>query len=216
MDLLHANNSEYLLQVDCFSSYFFIHKLRQLTSAEIIKHFDKIQLRYGYVKAVLTDGGSQFSSAAFRSYCSNKNIYHRLSSPTFSRSNGQAEASVQRSKYLLLKCKLNDQDLQVQLLHYFNAPLAHNRKSPAELFFNRKLRAPGLPRAPFSFFLPQRDVDKTSKFKIGDKVLLQCSKTKRWKERGEIIDIRRSKKSYNILMEDGRTIIRNEHYLRRI
>ena len=216
MDIFFAEGSEYLLVVDDYSSYFWTFKMKSIASEQIIACLEKLQHQYGYMKVAVSDGASNFTSMQFQNYCFENNIYHKKSSPMNPRSNMLSESGVRRCKHLLLKTKMKNENFEIQLMHFFNAPISETEKSPAELFFGRKFRIPHKPLSPFQFHLPTKEVFRKNKFEVGDIVLVQNHKTKRWDETGEIREIRRSQKSYYIYLFNSQNIVlRNEMYLRR-
>lgn len=199
MDLFHYGSKEYFVLVDRYSGYPFVEYLPKTSTSDVLKRLDKIFQHFGYPKRIRSDGGPQFRSE-FEEYCEDHNIVHETSSPYYPESNGHAEAAVKNMKHLLEKCGGSWDKFNEALLEWRNMPKA-NKASPHELMFGRGGNT-NLPVAPLN--LP--------KFNIGDEVLVQNPKNKRWDRRGIILRIRDSNKSFEIKVDD-KIIIRNQKYL---
>ena len=211
LDLFYANSKDYLLICDAFSAFFWVFRLTKTHTKAILRCLSEVLYRFGFCKILCSDQGPQFRTE-FDEFCIAHDIFHRLSSPYNAKSNGLSENSVKRSKYLLLKTSMEHEDFDKHLLAYFNTPLQGRNASPAELFFKRKLRMPGMPFMPISRVPSHRK--NVPEFKVSDFVSIQNEKSKRWDNVGVVIGIRRSNKSYNIELKDGRIIMRNERFLR--
>ena len=147
----------------------------------------------------------------FNTYCYENQILHKTSSPFHAQSNGMAESAVKRCKYLLQKTTPSTFDLH--LLAYFNAPCSNKMASPAQLFFGRTPRIPGRP-IPSASFLSERE-DNNPSFSVGDRVVVQNVKTKKWNTFGVISSLRRNKHSFNIETDDGAKMVRNKKYIKK-
>ncbi|KFD53295.1 hypothetical protein D918_06966 [Trichuris suis] len=94
-------------------------------------------------EVVVTDNGTQFSSAEFQEMCDANGIQHLKSPPFHPQSNGQAERFVDTFKRALHKMNGRNEtieDLQTFLLAYRSTSnLTINNVSPAEALFGRLL-----------------------------------------------------------------------------
>ena len=212
LDIFSLANSNFLVIVDEYSKYFFVRKLAHMGTDEVFRHCLKVFREYGYPRMVVSDNGPAFRDG-FTRLLKESEIVHRTSSPYFPEGNANAEAGVKRAKFLL--AKVGQKDFQEELMHYLSGCLDGHEKSPAELFFGRRLRIPGLPQAKFA--KGERDLNVQDKLPLlseGDKVLVQNHSSKKWDEKGTIKEVRRNGRSYLIEMDDGRMISRNRRYLR--
>ena len=92
-DLFIYKNVHYLIMVDCFSRYTWLHPLKRLSSEAIISQFKKWFLHYGFPRTIRSYGGPQFRST-FKAFCDDFGIIHKASSPYNPRSNGLAEINI--------------------------------------------------------------------------------------------------------------------------
>ena len=158
---------------------------------------------------------------------------HENSSPYYPQSNGLSESAVKQMKFLLEKVGENLDEFSSRLLEFRNTPNVSG-KSPAQMFFGRRLRGklPHLPGA--------NDLDITNakagadhrkelmeqrenqpgttlqSLSINQKVLVQNPITKSWDDKGIITGIRPLGRSYDVLMNSGKTFLRNRSFLRPI
>ena len=82
----------------------------------------------GVPVTMTTDGGPQFKSTDFNTFCAEWGITHNVSSPYNHQSNGAAEAAVKSVKHLVTKCtkngNLNSAVFKEGLLELRNTPKA--------------------------------------------------------------------------------------------
>ncbi|XP_039306357.1 uncharacterized protein K02A2.6-like [Solenopsis invicta] len=95
--------------------------------------------RHGIPLIVISDGGPQFSSQAFKKFATEWEFTHEMSSPTHAQSNGMAERNVQTAKKIFKKVLEDHKDIYLALLYYRNMTVAENF-SPAQILMSRKLR----------------------------------------------------------------------------
>ena len=135
-DLFVWKNSHYLLIIDYFSRYIEIAKLSSKSATSIITHMKSIFARHGVPQELVSDNGPQYSSQEFAKFAKEYGFEHRISSPKYPQSNGEAERGVQTIKMPLKKAEVP----YLALLAYRSTPLSISRYSPAELLMNGKLR----------------------------------------------------------------------------
>lgn len=226
VDLFEFSGSQYLVMVDRYSGYPFVKQLRSLTTSNITKILFNWFLDFGFPISIRSDGGPQFRSE-FGAFCDKHNIKHELSSPYHAQSNGLAESAVKNVKYLLDKCKSSGESFDVAFSHWKATPRADGF-SPSDMFLKRHIRT-SLPSLHLDFDpdsatssreqsrdnLSQSSPDSTlHPLSIGTTVYIQHPQSHNWTEKGTIVDIRPSGRSYNILLSNGKTILRNRRYLR--
>ncbi|EFP09026.1 hypothetical protein CRE_22508 [Caenorhabditis remanei] len=135
----------YLVIVDSFSKWPEVIATTSISSSSTINIFRKIFAQFGNPKVLVTDNGTQFTSAPFNDFCKENGIQHIRSPPFHPQSNGQAERFVDTLKRALCKLKgegNNDSAIQVFLQNYRSTPCASSPKhlSPAENFIGRRIR----------------------------------------------------------------------------
>ena len=142
IDICEFRNKHYLVQVDYYSRYIDVTYLPSLTSATVIRKLKNFFSHHGVPETVVSDNGTQFSSAEFRTFADRWNFNHVTSSPHYPQSNGAAERAVKTVKEIL-----RQDDIFLALLSYRSTPIPDLGASPAELAMGRKLRAtmPSLP-----------------------------------------------------------------------
>ena len=148
MDIFTVTPNNYLVVVDFYSKYFFVRKLSSMSTEEVVKHVLRLFREYGYPRMVVSDNGPAFRSS-FTSFLKENEIHHRVSSPYYPQANGNAEAAVKRAKYLMLKVGV--QKFPEELMHYLALNADGWKVSPAEVFFGRNPRIPGLPRKSYAW-----------------------------------------------------------------
>ena len=175
---------------------------------------------FGWPERIRSDNGPQYRSE-FDEFCAEHSIVHENSSPYFPQSNGLAESAVKQMKFLLKKCKEDQSKFSDALLEFRNTPNVSGR-SPNQMFFGRRLRGrlPHLPGANDldignaiagaqqrkSLLEAEHPGTPLAPIAIGQTVLLQNPLTKAWTSQGKITGIRQNGRSYNILMDNKKTI----------
>lgn len=230
-DILEFQRTHYLVLVDSYSRYLEISQLSNLTSAHVISKMKTVFARHGVPETVISDNGTQFTSAEFRDFADKWNFDHQTSSPHYPVSNGQAESAVKIAKSIL-----SQEDPALALLVYRSTPLPNLSSSPAELAFGRKIRSnlPTLPKTLKPRLVSPEDVfarDTAAKekqklhydrrhgvrpltpLKPGDSVLVKTDEEKKWGNRAEIVSNTTAPRSYIIKRPDGTQMRRNRKHL---
>ena len=202
----------------------------QSTISRFIDHFSMV----GVPRSLRTDGGLQFASREFATFCQQWGVKHVMSTPHYPQSNGLAEAAVKTVKNLLKKCGGHNAKFKEALLELRNTPNAYG-KSPAEIIFGKPLRS-RVPahRSAFSQewlkSLEEYDAarailqETTQKYynstardlpplKVGTHVRIQDRTTKLWDRIGYIVSVGRSR-DYRIRLPSGRILWRNRRFIR--
>ena len=138
-DIFSLNGINYLLLVDYYSKYPFIHRLREFTSKEVIGFIKQIFAEQGIPERLISNNGPHFSSQHFREFARAWDFEHITSSPRYPQSNGMAERSVQTVKAAMKKVVMSSRDINMTLLCFRSTPIDHIIPSPGELLFNRML-----------------------------------------------------------------------------
>ena len=142
VDLCEFKGLQYLVIVDYYSRYIDLAHLPNITSSTMVNKMKNSFAHRGIPETVISDNGTQFTSAEFKTFPVDWNFQHVTSSPHYPQSNGEAERAVRTAKELL-----KQDDIFLALLTYRSTPILDLGASPAELAFGRRLRTtlPSLP-----------------------------------------------------------------------
>ena len=105
----------YLLVVDAYSKWVEIVKTSSTTSVATITILRSLFARLGMPETLVSDNGSQFTSAEFRQFCLENGIDHVTTSPYHPQSNGQAERYVDTFKRAIKKIREGRATMQESL-----------------------------------------------------------------------------------------------------
>ena len=229
-DLFEFEKKEYLIFVDYYSRFIEIASMGNITSETTINRLKNIFARYGVPASLMTDNGTQFTSASFEKFSKTWNFAHDTSSPHFHQANGAAERAVRTAKHIL-----SQEDPQLALLTYRSTPIPELGASPAELAFGRRIRTT-LPILPSQLDSPvisrqefrRKDREYKSKQKLnhdrhkgakplkplkpGDPVMMKLDGEKRWTRPGRVRMVH-SPRSYIVEADDGGCVRRNRKHL---
>lgn len=141
------NGQNFLIVVDAYSKWPEVFLMDSPTTNATISKLRQIFGRFGCPETLVTDNGTQFTSAVFTEFCKSCAMQHLRSPPFHPQSNGQAERFVDSFKRALLKSKGEgriEETIDRFLFLYRSTPnpQAPNGVSPAEAMMNRKLRMP--------------------------------------------------------------------------
>ena len=136
-DLFFWNNSNYLLLVDHYSSYFVLRKLSSTRSQDVICKLKTIFSEFGIPRKVISDNGPQYAAQDFKNFSIKYGFKHTTSSPHYHQANGKVERFVATVKNTLQKCKETNEDPALALLAVRNTPIATHLPSPAQIMFQR-------------------------------------------------------------------------------
>ncbi|XP_062699819.1 uncharacterized protein K02A2.6-like [Aedes albopictus] len=136
----------YLLAVDSFSKWPEIVQTTRITSAVTVSILRGLFARLGMPATLVSDNGTQFTSAEFAEFCTSNGIEHLTTAPFHPQSNGQAERFVDTFKRAVKKIREGrgsmQEALDTFLLTYRSTPnrALPDQKSPSEVMFGRKIR----------------------------------------------------------------------------
>ncbi|XP_062542480.1 uncharacterized protein LOC134210451 [Armigeres subalbatus] len=140
-----VQGTSYLIVIDALSKWVEVFSTQKCDTEFVLNKMIECISRFGLMKEVVCDNGSQFTAAKFRSFLAANGVQLTLTSPGHPATNGQAENAVKTFKASLLKClagnKPNVQQIIVNfLLGYRNAEHCVTRMSPARMMMGRELR----------------------------------------------------------------------------
>ena len=197
---------EWIIMVDRYSSYFMVEKLGKTTTEAVIKVLKRWFTAYGWPRAVRTDGGPQFRTE-FTDWCVKHNISHEKASAYHHESNGLAEAGVKNAKSLLEKCRLSGEEFEPALQDWLITPRADTGFSPAFMFFGRTPRG-RLPYVHKRQCLQDAETAREDnmscaehtapQFAVGEAVVGQNMKTRRWSMQGTVTEVRDNGQSFMV------------------
>jgi len=172
-----------------------------------------------------------FNSLSFYKFSKEWNFNCVFVSPRYPQSNGLAERCVGIVKEIFRKAFEEGKDHFVGLMEYRNTPIAGLNLSPAQLLFNRRLKT----KLPISGALLNPEIygdvrdrlrnrqlnqeyyyDRSAhvlgNFKEGDRVRIRDFRSGTW-EPGRIVGLGKNPRSYRVLNESGRILVRNRKHL---
>ena len=218
LDLFELQGRHYLLMVDRYSFFTWVHPLRTLTTSAVTRQLKAWFQTFGLPAIAVSDNGPQFRSE-FDEFCRRHFIKPVKSSAYNPESNGLAETAVKQMKRLMKKVGGSFTDFEEALTHWKNTPGDNDRtRSPAEMFFGRRLRTnlPCLTTTPPTDDRTSRThKDRYDELSPGEHVLVQNPHNKEWDRTAKVIRMRESRRSYDLDI-DGRTSSRNRRHLKRI
>ena len=163
-DIFHLGGWQCLVLTDKFSGWPFIGKYGRTASTQDVVNLLTswfTDVGSGVPVTMTTDGGPQFKSTTFITFCAEWGITHNVSSLYNHQSNGTAEAAVKSVKHPVTKCtkngNLNSAAFKEGLLELRNTPKVSGL-SPAQLIYGYSLRT----RVPANPRIYQPPVDFTS------------------------------------------------------
>ena len=232
-DLFDALNQKFLLVADRYSGMVFVEKLSSETTLAVTKKLQDLFDRMSALpQSLRADGGPCFKSEEFKEWCESNSITPEKSSAHNPRSNGHAEANVEKAKNLLLKCGKYTPDFHARLRELNNCPF-QGRYSPTQLLYGHRQRGE-LPALPGAYDDIDRDAADQERQRLRDKakdhhdkrahtlppasvgmpVWIQDPSSKRWNISGVIKTITRNGRTYLLELDNGRQYWRNRKFVR--
>ena len=133
----------FLLVIDAHSKWIEVVPVPSATAANTIQQLRSMFARYGLPQLIVSDNGTQFTSAEFHEFTKRNGIQHLTIAPYHPSSNGLAERAVQTFKQAMKKAS-DSTDVETNLarflFHYRSTPTTTTGVSPAELFLKRSMR----------------------------------------------------------------------------
>ena len=167
VDLCDLDGRTLLVISDYYSNYIEVARITSITSKSIIKELKAVFARFGIPEVLVTDNGTQFSSAEFSVFARTWGFDHVTSSPRYPQSNGKAENAVKTVKRLFKKCKQAGQSGFLALLDWRNTPTEGIGTSPAERLMGCRCRTL-LPVAA-NLLKPRYDTEADAQALVGTK-----------------------------------------------
>ena len=235
LDIGQHGGQYFLILVDVFSGWTSSGMLgKEMKTTKVIRKIRNYFVNTGVPDIIWSDGGPQFTSSAFKDFARDWKIEHRLSSPHFPQSNGQAEAAVKKCKRII-KANWGDEDgLAKAMILSRNTPRTKDGLSPAEILFGKPVQdfLPAHKRALTpelrgKFVEAERKRLEAKKYSVqhynktarrlddigvGAKVAIQCHVKKTWTIYGTVV--KTEERKLWIKTASGRVLIRNRVHVR--
>ena len=138
-DLFELDGQVYLLSVDSYSKWVCVEALQETRSIDVIRVLEKQLVDFGCPQRLISDNGPQYGSFEFREFTKRLHFEHVTSSPSYARSNGQSERSVQTVKNSLIKMLSDGKTVAETLIALRSTPVGSGLPSPAVLLQGRNL-----------------------------------------------------------------------------
>ena len=133
----------YLVLVDAHSKWLEVQLIHSITTENTIRKLQDIFAVHGLPQKIVTDNGSAFTSANFKTFMDKNGIKHICSAPYHPSTNGLAERAVQTFKQCLRQIPEGSvkEELAKFLFKYRITPHSSTGIAPAELLMGRRLRS---------------------------------------------------------------------------
>ena len=187
-----------LVIIDLYSRFPLVEAMKVTSEFPVISRLQSIFSIYGYPDILRHDNDPPFTLGQFEDYLKSVNIENNPTTPYYPQSNGVVENINKVLNKAIRAAKFENQNWRVvlseMLLNYRCSPHSTTGRSPAELFFSRKIKN-GLPllqrqKSKFDgeirknqndkYAKTKQQIDKSRKakklfLKIGDKVIMKRS-----------------------------------------
>ena len=101
--MFELDGQVHLLSVDFYRKWVCVEALQETRSIDVIRVLEKQFVDFGCPHRVISDNGPQYGSFDLREFAKRMNFEHVTSIPSYARSNGQSERSVQTVYNSLIK-----------------------------------------------------------------------------------------------------------------
>lgn len=212
----------FLLCVDSYSKWVEITKTKSITASATIAIVRSLFARLGMPETLVSDNGTQFTSAEFGQFCLENGINHMTTAPFHPQSNGQAERFVDTFKRAVKKIREGrgtiNEALDTFLLTYRSTPnpSAPDGKSPSEAMFGRKIRTSLDLLRPPAVPVVKANEEQNAKRSIqkGDCVYVKIYSANAWRWAPGVVLERLGRVMFNIWAENKRMIRSHLNQLR--
>lgn len=170
------HNHFFLIVVDAKSRWAEIRITNNApTTGKSIKLLSDIFASHGFPAIMVSDNATIFTSDDFKAYCKKNGIFQKLIAPGHPSTNGLAERNVQTLKRKLkamsaehgsLNCKFNE------IMQRYRATTLSCGKSPAEIYYNRRIRIRLDAIKPTLKFQSTKPIPGVRQLSVGERVLV--------------------------------------------
>lgn len=191
-----------LMVVDYYSRFTIPHTLHNTQTGEIIKELKKDFGLFGIPQSITADNGAQFAGSEFKEFTTNRDIKLNLVAPYSPWQNGLVERMNRPLKEFIRATKLEGKNWADMLDDYTlirnTSVNATTGKTPAELFFGRKIRN----KLPDIEMFKEDDIIMEDDLEVHDKLM---------KERGKCTSDKKNKARRHEI-EEGDTVILQKQF----
>lgn len=132
--------------IDAYSRWLEIFPMSNATTCNTIQLLRLLFCRFGVPRQIVSDNGAQFTSHDFKNFCSQNGVKLAFTTPYHSRSNGLVERAIRTFKWRFSKIStaIPDHKLRLQEMLFMYRTTEHSTtgRTPAELFFGRRINTP--------------------------------------------------------------------------
>ncbi|CAI6370722.1 unnamed protein product [Macrosiphum euphorbiae] len=234
IDIAEIERSNYLVVMDYFSRWIEVLSMKDKTSETVISLLKIVFSRFGIPEEIVADN-NPCGSREFKQFAEEWHFNVTLSSPNYPKSNGLAEKAVGIAKNMIKKSKSENQDLNLYLLNYRNAPVAGLPWSPAQMLqsrmlrsktnsLNKKILSPNVEDCSEENKLKKlkqkKWYDKTAtnvqqEFKPNENIMLQNKFSKLW-SKAVVLSKTNWPRSYLVKDEKGKILRRNTKFMKKV
>ncbi|XP_062708139.1 uncharacterized protein K02A2.6-like [Aedes albopictus] len=210
----------FLLSIDSHSKWVEIVRTKSITASTTIGILRSLFARLGMPETLVSDNGTQFTSAEFAQFCLESGINHVTTAPFHPQSNGQAERFVDTFKRAIKKIRKGrgaiQEALDTFLMTYRSSPnpSAPEGKSPSEVMFGRKIRTSLDLLRPPTTVQPSNDHQAARSFGKGDLVYAKVHSNNSWRWAPAVVLERIGNVMFNVWVEDRRMLRSHINQLR--
>ncbi|XP_055614957.1 uncharacterized protein K02A2.6-like [Toxorhynchites rutilus septentrionalis] len=210
---------DYAGLVDSYSKWVEIIRTKSITASAMIGILQSLFARLGVPETLVSDNGTQFTSAEFAQFRLENGVDHVTTAPFHPQSNGQAERFVDKFKRAIKKIREGRGPIQnaldIFLMTYRTTPnvSAPGGKSPSEVMFGRRIRTsldllrPPTVRETISETVPRS-------FKKSDAIYAKVHSKNSWRWAPGVILERVGQVMFNVWIESSRMIRSHINQLR--
>lgn len=147
VDYASINGTNLLIIVDSYSKWVEVFSTKVITSAFTISKLREVFCRFGIPDIIVSDNGTQFTSAEFKEFLRVNGIEQKLTAPGNPSTNGQAENSVKTVKKSLIamikNCKRQNIDLMLNrfLMDYRITKHCTTNETPAKILLGHEIKS---------------------------------------------------------------------------
>ena len=148
IDFAEHGGCSFLIMVDCLTDWpTFEVMYKNSTVPAMLAKLRQAFCRTAVPDIIWSDGGPQFTSRAFRDFCTQWGITSKISTAYYPQSNGKAESAVKSVKKIIKRYwngrHLDEDGVCKAMLQYKNTPSRRDGLSPAQSLFD--ICQPGTP-----------------------------------------------------------------------
>ncbi|XP_037817836.1 uncharacterized protein K02A2.6-like [Lucilia sericata] len=182
------------------------------TTQNTISLLSEIFTTHGFPSIIVSDNATIFTSEQFKLYCKQNGIFQKLIAPGHPSTNGLAERNVQTLKRKLKAMSSDSASIQKkvnEILQRYRATPLNCGKSPAELYFKRRIRIKLDALKPTKKIFSPKSIPGVRQIGVGERVqVLHIKNNKTVWKMGNVIR-KFGNLHYLVKLDDGYTLKRH-------